>query len=350
MRKIIHVDMDAFYASVEQYDDPSLRGRPLAVGGSARRGVVAAASYEARRFGVRSAMPSSRAARLCPQLIFVKPRFERYREVSTQVRSVFYQATDLVEPLSLDEAYLDVTKNYRQEPSAIRLAQWLRAEILRLTGLTASAGISYNKFLAKVASDLNKPNGQAVILPDQAKAFMRQLPVERFHGIGQATAGRMKTLGIHTGADLADWPLGRLLSTFGRAGQHYYDICRGVDRREVKPHRERKSVGAEDTFEQDLDTRHQLLAELHALAGKVVTRARRAQVRGHTVTLKLRYGDFTTITRSRTQTAALSDQNSLYLCAEALLDGCWQQGRGVRLLGLTLGRLEPVDQGQQPLL
>lgn len=348
-RKIIHVDMDAFYASVEQLDNPELRGKPLAVGGSARRGVVAAASYEARRFGVRSAMPSARANRLCPGLIFVRPRFERYREVSEQIRRIFHSVTDLVEPLSLDEAYLDVTDNHCGQPSATRLAESLRQRIVEDTGLTASAGVSYNKFLAKIASDLNKPNGQAVILPSQAQAFMRQLPVERFHGIGQATAARMQKLGIATGADLERWPLGRLINAFGKAGQHYHDICRGIDRREVRSHRQRKSVGVEDTFEHDLNTLDALHEQLKALSERVASRCERAGVKGHTVTLKLRYGDFSTLTRSRTLAAAVTQTDQLLLCAQALLEECWQAGRGVRLLGVTLSRLEPRDSGQQSL-
>jgi len=269
VRKIIHVDMDAFFASVEQRDDPALQGRPVAVGGGGPRGVVAAASYEARAFGVRSALPSVTARRRCPDLIFVPPRFEVYRAVSAQIRAIFAEHTDLIEPLSLDEAYLDVTENRHGIVAATELAQIIRARIRAETGLTASAGVSYCKFLAKMASGLNKPDGQAVIRPEQGAAFVAALPVAKFHGVGPATAARMARLGIETGADLREKPLAWLEAQFGKAGRWYWRIARGIDTRPVQPDRPRKSLGTEDTFADDIFTPDRANAELSALAAKV---------------------------------------------------------------------------------
>src|SRR3712207_611721 len=286
-RKVIHIDMDAFFASVEQRDNPDLRGRPVAVGGARERGVVAAASYEAPRFGVRSAMPSVTARRKCPDLIFVKPRFEVYKAVSAQIRAIFADYTSLIEPLSLDEAYLDVTENLKGIASATQIAEEIRARIRAETGLTASAGVSYNKFLAKLASDQNKPDGLFVITPAQGPAFVEALPVGCFHGIGPATEARMHRLGIRTGADLKAQPLSVLEQHFGKAGPYYYAIARGIDHRPVRPDRIRKSVGAENTFERDLFSFDEMRAELQPLIEKVWRWCERTGARGRTVTLKV---------------------------------------------------------------
>jgi len=299
-RKIIHVDMDAFYASVEQMDNPELRGKPLAVGGNQERGVVAAASYEARKFGVRSAMSGKMAALKCPQLLFVKPRFERYKEISNQIRDIFYDYTDLVEPLSLDEAFLDVTENKVNNPSATLIALEIRKRIKEEVGLNASAGISYNKFLAKTASDINKPNGQAVILPKDAEAFLEKLPIERFFGIGKVTAEKMKNLGIHNGYDLKQFSLQFLTKRFGKSGLHFYNIVRGIHLSEVQPNRLRKSLSAENTFDTDLKTKDQYLAALLEIFEELKRRINRSGVKGRTVTLKIKFHDFTVQTRSKT--------------------------------------------------
>ena len=297
MRKIIHVDMDAFYASVEQRDDPSLRGLPVAVGGGGARGVVMAASYEARKFGVRSAMPGFKARRLCPDLIFVKTRFDAYKTVSRQIREVFLGYTDLIEPLSLDEAFLDVTGPKRGGPIATEIAAAIKAEIREKTELTASAGVSYNKFLAKIASDLEKPDGLTVIRPDQAEAFIATLPVERFFGVGPVTAKKMTSSGIHTGQDLRDRSEAELVRLFGKAGHHYHRISRGIDEREVKPDRPHKSIAAETTFEADLTDPKEMLQRLQPLAERVIERSNAAKAYGRTVTLKIKYRDFTINTR-----------------------------------------------------
>ncbi len=292
VRKIIHCDMDAFYASVEQRDNPELRGKPVAVGGSAARGVVAAASYEARAFGVRSALPSVTAKRRCPDLIFVKPRFDVYRAVSAQIREIFAEHTDLIEPLSLDEAYLDVTENKQNISIATEIATLIRARIKQVTGLNASAGISYCKFLAKMASDLNKPNGQAVITPAMGPEFVAKLPVKKFHGIGPATAAKMEKLGIETGADLREKPLVFLQEHFGKAGIWYYRISREIDEREVQPDRPRKSIGAEDTFTDNIFELEPAKVELVALAGKVWRFCKERSFSGRMVSLKVKYADF----------------------------------------------------------
>lgn len=343
LRKIIHVDMDAFYASVEQRDDPALRGRPVAVGGSAARGVVAAASYEARAFGVRSAMPSVTAKRRCPDLIFVRPRFEVYRAVSAQIRAVFAEHTDLIEPLSLDEAYLDVTQNKQAIPAATTIALMIRDRIRQVTGLNASAGISYNKFLAKLASDLNKPNGQAVITPARGADFVAALPVRTFHGIGPATATRMERLGIVTGADLRARSPEFLRQHFGKSGAWYHDIARGIDHRPVEPHRIRKSVGAEDTFDADIHDPGAARLEIPPLAEKVWQHCQARRLTGRTVTLKVKYADFRQITRSRTLPRAVRDAADLRDVAQELLQPLFPVDRGIRLLGVTLSSLESSD-------
>nr|WP_309603150.1 DNA polymerase IV [Sphingomonas sp.] len=341
-RKIIHVDMDAFYASVEQRDNPELRGRPLAVGGG-HRGVVAAASYEARVFGVRSAMPSVTAKRRCPELLFVKPRFDVYKAVSQQIRAIFADYTELVEPLSLDEAYLDVSEDRRGLGSARAIAEDIRARIRAETGLTASAGVSYCKFIAKLASDQNKPNGICVIPPHKGAAFVATLPVKRFHGVGPVTAAKMERLGIATGADLAAWPIEQLEAHFGSSGQWYWRIARGIDTREVKPDRPYKSVSAERTFDEDLRDAAALIAELSRVAGYAWTRVERAEVKGRTITLKVKYGDFTMITRSKCLTAPVADLAAFTAAGIELLTRLFPVPKGIRLLGLGLHSLQNHD-------
>ena len=336
VRKIIHVDMDAFYASVEQRDNPELRGRPVAVGGSAARGVVAAASYEARAFGVRSALPSVTAKRRCPDLIFVPPRFDVYRAVSSQIREIFAEHTDLIEPLSLDEAYLDVTDNKLEIPVATEIATMIRARIKEVTGLNASAGISYCKFLAKMASDLNKPNGQAVITPKNGPAFVEALAVKKFHGVGPATAAKMERLGILTGADLKARSLSFLQEYFGKSGAWYYDISRGIDRRAVQPNQPRKSVGAEDTFMVDIFDLDAARNEITPLAAKVWRHCQGNGVHGRTVTLKIKYADFQIITRSKTTVAPIGAMGVLEAVSQSLLDPLFPTEKGIRLLGITL--------------
>jgi len=334
-RKIIHVDMDAFYASVEQRDNPELKGKPVAVGGG-HRGVVAAASYEARKFGVRSAMPSVTARRRCPELVFVKPRFDVYKAVSNQIRSIFADYTDLIEPLSLDEAYLDVTEDRRGLGSARAIAEEIRARIRAETQLTASAGVSYCKFIAKLASDQNKPDGLCVIPPHKGAAFVATLPVKRFHGVGPVTAAKMERLGILTGADLAQWPVEQLEAHFGSSGRWYWRIARGIDEREVKSDRPYKSVSAERTFDVDYCEPDDLRRELARVAGYAWQRIERAEVRGRTVTLKVKFADFTLITRSRSFPSPVPDLASFEAAGQALLDALLPVPKGIRLLGLGL--------------
>ncbi|EMD83256.1 DNA polymerase IV [Pacificimonas flava] len=335
-RKIIHVDMDAFFASVEQRDNPDLRGKPVAVGGSKARGVVAAASYEARVFGVRSAMPSVTAQRLCPDLIFVKSRFDVYRSVSQQIREIFARHTDLIEPLSLDEAYLDVTASGRP---ATEIAREIRAEILSTTRLTASAGVSYNKFLAKLASDQNKPDGLCVIRPHEGAAFVAGLPVKRFHGVGPVTAAKMERFGIRTGADLAAKSREWLQGNFGRSADYYYGAARGIDHRPVRASRVRKSIGAERTFSEDFRTRADLLAALEPVIEAVWERIDRAGAAGRTVTLKIKFADFQQITRARSFETPVSDRGMFTRIGHDLLERELPVPKGVRLLGLTLSGL-----------
>ena len=343
LRKILHVDMDAFYASVEQRDNPELRGKPVAVGGAAARGVVAAASYEARTFGVRSAMPSVTAMRKCPELIFVRPRFDVYRAVSMQIREIFAEHTDLIEPLSIDEAYLDVTDNKLGIPIATEIATMIRARIKEMTGLNASAGISYCKFLAKIASDLNKPNGQAVITPRQGPGFVEKLAVKQFHGVGPATASKMERLGILTGADLRAKSLGFLQQHFGKSGLWYYKISRGIDERPVRPDRPRKSVGAEDTFTADLIELEPARVELRPLIEKVWRHCESKSLRGRTITLKVKFADFQQITRSRTVAFPPASVGEVETICDALLAQVFPFRRGVRLLGVTVSSFEADD-------
>lgn len=347
IRKIIHVDMDAFYASVEQRDHPAYRGKPLAVGGSRERGVVAAASYEARQYGVRSAMASALAYRKCPHIIFVKPRFDVYKKVSLQIRTIFQEYTDLVEPLSLDEAYLDVTTNKKGLPSATLIAKEIRQRILDTTGLTASAGISINKFLAKTASDLNKPNGQYLIKPEQAADFVATLPIHKFYGIGKVTAEKMHGLGIQNGAGLRAWSEASLVKQFGKSGRYYYQIARGIDSREVNPNRIRKSIGAENTFPEDLSREKEMLEALQEIAAEVAGRMQKSQRQGKTLTLKVKFSDFVQITRSKTLSYAFSSLDTIGMLGQELLIQEKLDGRAVRLLGLTISGLDQAEEGGQ---
>jgi DNA polymerase IV len=335
-RKIIHVDMDAFYASVEQRDNPDLRGKPVAVGGSRERGVVAAASYEARKFGVRSAMPSVTAKRQCPDLIFVKPRFELYKAVSQQIREIFAEHTPIIEPLSLDEAYLDVTENLQGIPLARDVAFAIRAKIKEVTDLNASAGISYNKFLAKLASDYRKPNGQYIITPDMGPAFVEALPVGKFHGIGPATSAKMNSLGLYTGLDMRNQSLEFMRANFGKAGGYYYWISRGVDNREVRADRIRKSVGAENTFVTDLTEFEAMVSELQPLIDKVWHHCEDKGTRGRTVTLKVKFADFELISRSRTVAGSIGHRRDLANVTAELLRALFPMKKAVRLLGVSV--------------
>ena len=338
-RKIIHVDMDAFYASVEQRDNPELEDKALAVGGGSERGVVAAASYEARKFGVRSAMSGEVARRLCPHLIFVKPRFSRYKEVSKVVHSIFYQYTDLVEALSLDEAYLDVTNNKKGIPSATLIAEEIRTKIHELTGLTASAGISINKFLAKVASDYNKPNGQKTIPPEEAINFLSDLDVRKFHGVGKVTAEKMYQKGWYTGADLRKQSLSNLEKHFGKAGQFYYDVVRGIHLSPVCAQRKPKSVGAERTFDKNISSEIFMVSRLEDIASVLDQRLLKTKISGKTITLKIKYSDFVTQTRSKTVPYYTADIALILEVAKELL---FQEKlkNSVRLLGIALSNFK----------
>lgn len=346
-RRIVHVDMDAFYASVEQRDRPELRGHPIAVGHSDGRGVVATASYEARRFGVRSAMPSARAKQLCPELIFVDVRMSHYKAVSAQIHEIFHRFTDVIEPISLDEAFLDVTENKEGLTLGVEVAKRIKKAIREELGLVASAGVSYNKFLAKVASDWRKPDGLCTIHPDVALRFIDQLPIEAFWGVGPATAKRLHELGFDSAPKLRALSLNELLSHFGEMGSILYQFARGIDNRPVRATRERKSVGCEETFETDI--RHRALLEdaLRRLTDELVRRLVRANFRGTTLTLKIRHYDFTTKTRSITVGEVLTDPAEILRLADRLLDGATIPDRGVRLLGLTVS--SPADD-TQPLL
>ena len=340
LRKIIHVDMDAFFASVEQRDNPELRGKPVAVGGSSGRGVVAAASYEARRFGVRSAMPSVTAKRLCPDLIFCKSRFDVYREVSQQIRAIFRHHTDLVEPLSLDEAYLDVTEDKLGIGSATRIAELIRQEIRAKTRLTASAGVSYNKFLAKIASDQNKPDGLCVIRPGEGARFVAELPIRRFHGVGPKGAEKMARLGIETGGDLAARDIAWLRAHFGSFAEYLFRAARGIDLRPVRSSRIRKSVGGERTFSRDLSSGGELRETLEDIIDIVWTSIERAEARGRTVTLKLKYTDFQIFSRAKTVDVAIAEKAQFAALARALLEEVLPLPMPIRLMGLTLSKLE----------
>lgn len=346
-RKIIHIDMDAFYASVEQRDHPEYRGRPIAVGGPPeKRGVVATASYEARKYGVHSAMSSYRALKLCPALILVYPRFDAYKEASLQIRRIFADYTDLIEPLSLDEAYLDVTENKPNMPSATLIAREIKARIRQETGLTASAGVSYNKFLAKVASDINKPDGLTVITPQQAERFIEALPIGKFYGIGKKTEPRLKAMGIHTGADLKALPEETMEQLFGRSAPFYYQMARGIDERPVETSWVRKSLGAENTFEHDLQDVAEMLDELRPLAQDVLDWMHRNQTYGRTLTLKVKYDDFQQITRSRTVDEPLRTVESMMDLLAVLLATTEAGQRKIRLLGVSMAKLEGPSECQ----
>ncbi len=345
-RKIIHIDMDAFFASVEQRDFPQYRGKPLVVGGSPQgRGVIAAASYEARKFGVHSAMPASRAVRLCPSAIFVKPRFDVYKEVSQQIRAIFLEYTDLVEPLSLDEAYLDVTENHKGSPSATLIAREIKKRIKEETWLTASAGISENKFLAKIASDMDKPDGIYLISPEKAEAFIEELPIGKFHGVGKATQEKMERLGIHTGKDLKTWEEVDLVKQFGKSGHHYYRIARGIDNRMVKPDRIRKSIGKERTFSEDVSDLEWIENFLDELAEKVSISMQKLDAAGKTITLKVRYKNFDTVTRSQTLFQYTNSKEELSSIAKTLLLETEAGEREVRLLGISVSSLNLTEGG-----
>jgi DNA polymerase IV len=346
IRKIIHIDMDAFYASVEQRDEPVLKGKPVAVGYPAKRGVVAAASYEARGFGVRSAMPSTVAMRKCAELVFVAPRFDVYREVSKQIHAIFKNYTRLVEPLSLDEAYLDVTDNLKGILTAWETAKAIRARIYEETRLTASAGISCNKFLAKLASDYRKPNGQFAIMPHQAEAFVAALPVVKFHGVGPKTAVKMRALGIETGADLRLQTLSFLQDHFGKAGSWYYSIARGRDDRLVQPDRERKSSGSETTFSEDLTDPVLIEAGVIAMADDVWAWCEKANARGRTVTVKIKWADFQISTRSRSMEITIQTREKLHQVALHLIRSAFPPPKGVRLVGVTLSNFQSQSGGE----
>jgi DNA polymerase-4 len=337
-RKIIHIDMDAFYASVEQMDNPELRGKPIAVGGSENRGVVSAASYEARKFGVRSAISGVLAKKNCPELIFVKPRFDRYKEISKKIHAIFFDYTDLVEPLSLDEAYLDVTQNKKGNPSATLLAQEIRMRIYNELGLTASAGISVNKFVAKIASDYNKPNGQKTVNPDEVIPFLEELPIRKFYGVGKVTTEKMYQLGIFTGLELKSKSLEFLEKHFGKSGAFYYQVVRGIHTSEVKPDRITKSVAAEHTFDANLSSEIFMLEQLENIAANLERRLKKYSIAGKTVTLKIKYSDFTQQTRSKTVPYFISDKTLILENVKELL---FQERMkdSVRLLGISLSNL-----------
>ena len=342
VRKIIHVDMDAFYASVEQLDDPSLLNQPIAVGGGGKRGVVAAASYEARKFGVRSAMSGIVAKRNCPELIFVKPRFDRYKEISNQIRAIFYEYTNLVEPLSLDEAYLDVTVNKKNGLSATLLATEIRNKILETTGLNASAGISINKFVAKIASDFNKPNGQKTVPPEEVQSFLESLEIRKFHGVGKVTAKRMYHLGIFTGNDLKLKSEDFLSRNFGKSGSYYYEVVRGIHNSPVVSSRIPKSIGAERTFHENLTSEIFLSEKIKTIAKELGKRIQRHQLSGKTITLKIKYSDFVQQTRSKTLPLYISEKS---LIVEHTLNLLYQEKiqNSVRLLGITISNLNTID-------
>jgi DNA polymerase-4 len=348
-RKIIHIDMDAFYASVEQRDNPELRGKPVAVGYPQARGVVAAASYEARKFGVYSALPSVTAKRKCPELIFVPPRFDVYKSVSREIHEIFALHTKMIEPLSLDEAYLDVTENLQGIASATRIAEDIRLKIREGTGLTASAGVSYNKFLAKLASDHRKPDGLFVITPARGPEFSEALPIKKFHGVGPATAGKMHGLGIETGLDLRAQTLPFLMHHFGKAGHYYYWIARGIDEREVSADRARKSIGVETTLAQDIRDREVASRELKPLIEKLWQHCERMGTRGKTLTLKVKYADFQQVTRSRTSELSLSRRENLELICGDLLNTVFPSVKDVRLLGVSMSSLSSQEVGEEQL-
>ncbi len=343
-RKIIHIDMDAFYASVEQRDNPDLRGKPIAVGGSPEgRGVVMTASYEARKFGVRSAMPSKKAAQLCADLIFIKPRFDVYKEVSHNIRGIFNRYTDIIEPLSLDEAYLDVTEDKQNIGSAITIAENIRSAIKEELHLTASAGISINKFVAKIASGMKKPDGLTFIGPSKIAEFMDLLEIENFYGVGRVTADKMKGLGIFTGADLKKLSEQELVNNFGKVGRFFYQIVRGIDDRPVEPFRETQSVGAEDTFPEDLFEEEELNTQLNRISIIVADRLNKHNLKGRTVTLKIKYSNFKLITRSKSFIQPVSDPDTIAKATRELLEGTLPPPRGIRLLGISISKFNDTS-------
>ncbi|WP_259068867.1 DNA polymerase IV [Mucilaginibacter sp. X4EP1] len=348
-RKIIHIDMDAFYASVEQRDNPEYRGIPLIVGGSpeGRGGVVATASYEARKFGIRSAMSSKQALQLCPHATFVRPRFAAYKEVSQKIREIFSRYTDLIEPLSLDEAFLDVTNDKLNIGSAIEIAQQIKQAIKDELQLTASAGVSINKFVAKIASDINKPDGLKFIGPSAIGAFMEKLPVEKFFGVGKVTSQKMKNMGLHIGADLKNLTEDELVKHFGKTGRFYYNIVRGIDNREVQPHRETKSLAAEDTFAYDLTTIEEMETELDKIAQTVCNRLQNYQLKGRTVTLKIKYSDFKQITRNHSFISGINDLETITATAKRLLATTSPEDKRIRLLGISLSNFHDITPKQK---
>ena len=350
MRKILHIDMDAFFASVEQRDDPSLRGKPVVVGGDGKRSVVAAASYEARAYGVFSAMPMSIAKQRCRNLLIVPHRFSVYKEVSAQVRTIFFRYTDLVEPLSLDEAYLDVTNNKLNIAIATEIAKAIKIEVFETTNLTCSAGVSINKFIAKIASGMNKPNGLTVIKPNRIDQFVAELPIEKFYGVGQATAGRLHALGIQTGADLRKFSEVELGKSFGKMGRYLYQVCRGIDERAVSADRIRKSVSVERTFEEDLTTDAEVMKILEFLIERLTNALRRSEVKGRTVQIKYRYPDFSTYTRSRSLSYFTDDLEIIHTMAKELFFQHAESSKGIRLLGIGLSNLDTELQSEQTQL
>lgn len=344
IKKIIHVDMDAFYAAVEQRDNPALRGKPVIIGGKpGGRGVVSTCSYEARVFGVHSAMPTNQAYKLCPHGIFVPARFEAYKEASRIVRDIFFEFTDLVEPLSLDEAYLDVTENHKGNPSATLVAKEIRARIFKETQLTASAGVAHSKFIAKVASDFNKPDGLTVITPDKAIEFLAKLDIKKFFGVGKATQAKMHALGIKNGSDLKKWSEIDLVKAFGKSGRHYYKIVRGIDNREVKPHRTRKSYGKERTFSEDVDDLDWVNQFLDELAESISEGMKKIPTAGKTITLKVRYKNFDTVTRSHSLTHHTNSKEEISMIARQLLEQTEAATREIRLLGISLSNLNLIE-------
>ncbi|MGE9313399.1 DNA polymerase IV [Niabella sp. CJ426] len=350
-RKIIHIDMDAFYASVEQRDFPEYRGKPLVVGGlpEGRGGVVATASYEARKFGIRSAMPSKTAQRLCPQAIFVFPRFDAYKAVSIHIREIFHRYTDIIEPLSLDEAYLDVTSDKQNIGSALDIAKLIKQAIKNELELTASAGVSINKFVAKIASDINKPDGLTFIGPSRIEQFMEGLAVEKFYGVGKVTATRMKAMGLHTGADLKKLSETEMIQYFGKPGKFYYQIVRGIDNREVQPHRETKSVSVEDTYQEDLVDRETMVPELSILTERLAKRLQRSGLRGKTVTVKFKFHDFTLITRSLSVPGFINETEEIQQAVVIILNNAPVDGKRIRLLGVGLSNFEKDKDGEDEM-
>ncbi len=348
-RKIIHIDMDAFYASVEQRDNPEYRNKPIVVGGLGSRGVVAAASYEARRYGVFSAMSSKIAKKKCPFLIFVRPRFEVYKQVSQQIRNIFFEYTDLVEPLSLDEAYLDVSRHKKGKPSATLIAKEIKERIKSELHLTASAGVSINKFLAKVASDYNKPDGLFLIKPEDAEMFVEKLPIEKFFGVGKVTAKKMHRLGISNGLDLKSKSLFELTKHFGKQGAYFYNVARAIDNREVKAERVRKSVGAENTFEHDIQKKEEMLEQLKKISGKLFERIERSNYYGRTVTIKIKFSDFKQITRSKTYNILINSYDLLWNAVTQIFNNIDFNNSKVRLLGISVSNAPYPTKLKQPV-